>query len=126
MSVITSEIAHFPSRLLLTQVIDLHHSYKLAGSLNSHLDDLSRSLASMIESVNQLSLPNNAPSNADSVGGDPISQIEAILNAHLGSLQWIDAAVKEVEAKVKEVEGRVNGNAGRNDTPRRGYGLGRR
>jgi len=70
-------------------------------------------------------------------GADPLAQIEAILNAHLGSLQWIDGAVKGLEGKVKEVESRQQqsdlADGGGSDSsslyetgPRRGYGLGRR
>ncbi|KAF8338724.1 Nsp1-like C-terminal region-domain-containing protein [Cantharellus anzutake] len=83
------------------------NSYGLAAGLNSQLDDLSHSLTSMIETVNSLSAPPDFTSGAPfSAAGavDPIAQIEAILNAHLGSLQWIDGAVKELEVKVKEVE----------------------
>ena len=86
-------------------------SYGLATNLNSQLDDLSHSLSSMIETVNALSVPADASANSTSSSPfaaagsvDPIVQIEAILNAHLGSLQWIDNAVKELEVKVKEVE----------------------
>lgn len=87
------------------------NSYGLATNLNSQLDDLSHSLSSMIDTVNALSVPADASANATSSSPfaaagsvDPIAQIEAILNAHLGSLQWIDNAVKELEVKVKEVE----------------------
>lgn len=63
---------------------------------------------------------------------DPIVQIEAILNAHLGSLQWIDGAVRELEIKVKDVEEQVgteygsvsSSNYGSDTQPRRGFGLG--
>lgn len=71
-------------------------------------------------------------------GTDPIAQIEAILNAHLGSLQWIGETVKELEGKVKEVEARQQQQSNRADgggsdvsslyepVPRGGYGIGRR
>jgi len=114
------------------------NSYGLATSLNSQLDDLSQSLTSMIETVNSLGsitdsgsgggagppFPNGGGSN------DPISQIEAILNAHLGSLQWIDGAVKELEGKVREVEVQQDGSDAYSPTygngPARGFGLGPR
>ena len=41
-----------------------------------------------------------------------MGQITQILSSHLGSLQWIDGAVREVEAKVVDVERRVRGTAG--------------
>jgi nuclear pore complex protein Nup62 len=101
----------------------------------------------MIEIVNGLSSTSISDSSSTSQNGDggsgfpgggggadPIAQIEAILNAHLGSLQWIDGAVKELEGKVKEVEGRQQQqDSGGSEAsslyetgPRRGYGLGGR
>jgi nuclear pore complex protein Nup62 len=85
------------------------YSYGLASNLNSQLDDLALSLTSMIDLVNGLSANNSATdaSMAQPFGGngnDPIGQIEAILNAHLGSLQWIDGAVKELEEKIRDAE----------------------
>lgn len=84
-------------------------AYTLAENLNAQLDDMSRNLVSMIEEVNQMSAPAStrmrdvveaAPealksmrigSKDTAVGyDDPIMQISAILNAHLGSLKWID------------------------------------
>lgn len=79
----------------------------------------------MIDIVNGLGTTNAADNSSSSGypggggGADPIGQIEAILNAHLGSLQWIDGAVKELESKVHEVESK---HAQRQQT--RGYGLG--
>ena len=123
-------------------------SYGLASTLNSQLDDLSLSLTGMIDIVNGLSSTSIYDSSSASQNGtgsgfagggggaDPIAQIEAILNAHLGSLQWIDGAVKELEGKVKEVEARqqqqdrLDGGGSEASSlyesgPRRGYGLGR-
>ena len=94
----------------------------LATDLYTHLDDLSTSLTQMIENVNGLSLPaSQDPSEADA----PMSQIAQILSSHLESLQWIDAAAREVEGKVTEVEKRMKessygtGNSGQ----RRGFNL---
>ena len=79
--------------------------------MNSNLDDLSRSLTQMVESVNELT-----PSKEDRLAdGDlskprddaPLDQIAQILSSHLESLSWIDGAVREVETKVVEVERRV-------------------
>jgi len=74
----------------------------------------------MIESVNSLTAPTQSSSgNADSSGlddgqgaEDPLNQIGAVLNAHLKSLYWIDATVKEVESKVAEAEMKVKDAAG--------------
>ena len=89
--------------------VEREKTYTLAENLNAQLDDMSRNLVSMIDEVNQLSAPSGArPSRTteanpgalqslrvgtrDSGTGndDPIMQISAILNAHLGSLKWID------------------------------------
>jgi len=98
-------------------------SYTLAASLNTQLDELSQSLSSMIDSVNELTAPSTTSGDASSqpgLGGssavqDPMAQIEAILNAHLSSLQWIDSTVRDVETKVRDAETRIgdmNGNNG--------------
>lgn len=71
-------------------------------SATSISDSTTPSAAS--SSAQNASSPFGTPGPAATGGGDPIGQIEAILNAHLGSLQWIDGAVKELEGKVKEVE----------------------
>lgn len=111
-----------------------HCSYGLATTLNTQLDDLSQSLASMIDSVNTLSSMGQDSSSTSNLTEDPIIQIEAILNAHLGSLQWIDGAVRELEVKVKDVEEQIGGDFGGGSMgssmyseapqPRRGFGLG--
>ena len=108
------------------------NSYTLAANLNLQLDELSKSLSQMIQSVNALTLPNSphATSSDASVGGkkgdeDPLQQIGAVLNAHLKSLQWIDERVRDVEGKVKEAERRMGGNAmGAGVLGRGGFALG--
>ena len=97
-------------------------SYALAADLNVQLDNLSKSLTQMIESVNSLTAPTQSSSNplngstnpdTDGQGSeDPLTQIAAVLNAHLKSLQWIDATVQEVETKVGEAEVKVREAAG--------------
>jgi len=86
--------------------------YTLAADLNVQLDDLSRSLMQMIESVNELTEPTQDGSGtngagAASKGEAPLEQIAQILSSHLESLQWVDGAVREVETKVTDVERRV-------------------
>lgn len=96
----------------------------LATDLHTHLDDLSSSLTQMIESVNALSTSSNPRESAD----DPMTQIAQILSSHLESLQWIDAAVREVESKTADVEKRVreSGHGLSNpNTKTRGFGLNR-
>lgn len=78
-------------------------SYTLAAELNANLDDLSRSLLQMIESVNALSEDGDGD-GGKAKGDAPLEQISQILASHLESLQWIDGAVKEVESKVTDVE----------------------
>lgn len=103
--------------------------YTLAADLNANLDDLTRTLMQMIDSVNELS---ESPEDASGVEGaqskneNPLEQIAQILSSHLESLQWIDGAVREVDSKVTEVErlvreassgSRVGGNASTTSNP---------
>jgi nuclear pore complex protein Nup62 len=96
------------------------HSYVLATELHAQLQDLSGSLAQMIDSVNSLSAGERAEEE------DPLGQIVQILSSHLESLQWIDGAVRDVESKVGDVEKRVRdagGASGLATAPRNGFGL---
>ena len=78
--------------------------YSLAADLNSNLEDLSRSLAQMIDSVNAISEEGKDESKKKDA---PLEQIAQILSSHLESLQWIDGAVREVDSKVTDVERRI-------------------
>lgn len=121
--------------------LSFHHgaaSYTLAETLNSQLDDLSQNLSSMITEVNtlsgnststvsrQVSTTDASPSSLDALktGGrshapsaqeaDPISQIVAILNAHLSSLRWIDQSATDLREKVDGLRrGRIGEPTGR-------------
>lgn len=96
----------------------------LATDLHAQLDDLSGSLAQMIDGVNALSLPSNESRPAD----DPMTQISQILSSHLESLQWIDGAVREVETKVSDVEKRMKDSGHSSSfsvSKSRGFGLNR-
>lgn len=104
-------------------------AYQLAESLNNQLDDLSRSLTSLINEVNSLS--GSSSSESQQLGADPVSAITAILNAHLGSLSWIEKNVDTLNEQVGDLEGRVktasngrwpglsNSQSGRAGTPGR-------
>ena len=113
------------------------YSYALAANLYTQLDDLSRSLTQMVESVNSLNLsPGPSQSSGTTDDGsqeNAISTIAGILNAHLSSLQWIDGSLKDMEGKVKDAERKINdpgarGGARNNpddgNSRSRGYGLG--
>ncbi|KAJ3517973.1 hypothetical protein NLJ89_g167 [Agrocybe chaxingu] len=99
-------------------------NYMLATDLHTHLDDISGSLTQMIDSVNGLSIA----SKPDDSTNDPMSQIAQVLSSHLESLQWIDAAVREVEGKATDVEKRIKESghtlSGSTSKPR-GFGLNR-
>lgn len=84
-------------------------SYALAERLNTQLDDMSRSLGSMIDEVNGLS----APRGRDASGEDPITQISTILNAHLGSLKWIDESAVQLRDRLEALR---RGQTGRTTT----------
>lgn len=108
----------------------LFYSYMLATSLNQQLDDLARNLSSMVDEVNSVTATSqhgakikpadNTTSLAtatatgdvtmeDADAMDPMSQIQAILNAHLDSLSWINTSVRELEGKVGDLEGKFGG-----------------
>lgn len=85
-------------------------AYTLATSLSNSLDTTSSSLTSLIQTLNSLS-----PSFASSANGssstdvpeDPLAQIALILNAHLGSLRWIEDSSKKMKREVDDLESRI-------------------
>lgn len=85
-------------------------AYRLADSLNTQLDDMSRSLTSLIQDVNGLShsagitLGNGSGEDGET---DPLVQIAAILNAHLTGLTWIENSSESLRKQVDDLEGRV-------------------
>jgi nuclear pore complex protein Nup62 len=104
-------------------------AYAMAESLNAQLDELSSNLSSMIVEVNNLSSstaaarpqaepdanalgPLRLGSKLHNSGADPVSQIVAILNAHLGSLKWIDESTTALREKVENLRrGQIGGEA---------------
>lgn len=86
-------------------------AYALANSLSGALDSTGTSLAALIETLNAL-----APATAAKQQGqdeDPLGQIATILNAHLGSLKWIEGTTEGLQESVRELEGRVGQVSGR-------------
>lgn len=83
--------------------VERERSYALAEKLNGQLDDVSKNLSAMITELNTTNgatAANGAASGGAGEGGlenmlaerdGSIAQIVAILNAHLGSLKWIDS-----------------------------------
>ncbi|KAF8502489.1 Nsp1-like C-terminal region-domain-containing protein [Gautieria morchelliformis] len=118
-----SEILHGPGGIMSsTEGLGLadserDKSYALPANLYTQLDDLSRSLTQMVESVNCLNLspgPSHSSGTADEGSQeDAISTIAGILNAHLSSLQWINGSLKEMEGKVNDVERNIKDTGGR-------------
>jgi nuclear pore complex protein Nup62 len=109
----------------------------MAEDLNKQLDDLSRNLSQMIDEVNRLSNPAQAPppsqltastfgasgppsaSVADAASqmpDDPVNQLSAILGAHLRALSNIDGNASKLENRVDDLEKRMVGQS------RGGYG----
>lgn len=97
-------------------------AYKLAAHLSNSLDTTSSSLVSLIQTLNALSpsalSPSGGAADATSAGHSqapevPLAQIAAILNAHLGSLQWIEGSTDALRRAVRDLEGRVAGVQGR-------------
>lgn len=97
-------------------------AYKLAAHLSNSLDSTSGSLTSLIQTLNALSPSfSHASSGADGQQqghhqqgqDDPLAQIASILNAHLGSLTWIEGSTEQLRRAVRDLEARVAGVQGR-------------
>lgn len=111
-------LPHLTSTLQLTSAdVERERSFALAETLNGQLDDVSKNLAAMITELNTSNSP-SANANANAGGGAGLSggqsveslmveregsigQIVAILNAHLGSLKWIDQSTVALRAKLE-------------------------
>lgn len=79
--------------------VERERSYHLAETLNSHLDDISKNLGAMITELNSSNAPVQEEGQAERDGS--IAQIVAILNAHLGSLKWIDSSSNALRGKLE-------------------------
>lgn len=77
--------------------VERERSYQLAETLNSHLDDVAKNLSAMITELNATSAGKD---QADAERDGSIAQIVAILNAHLGSLKWIDSSAGAMRNKL--------------------------
>lgn len=100
-------------------------AYKLAAHLSNSLDSTSGSLTSLIQTLNALS-PSFSHATTSASGDaqqghhqqgqgqdDPLAQIASILNAHLGSLTWIEGSTEQLRRAVRDLEARVAGVQGR-------------
>lgn len=76
--------------------IDMERSqiYLIAENLDTQLKQMSEDLKEVIEHLNE--------ANKAQDPNDPIVQIGRILNAHMGSLQWIESSVVRIGAKLDE------------------------
>lgn len=92
--------------------VERERAYGLAETLNGQLDDVSKNLAAMIGELNSSGANGGARSggNEGKDGADAwaaegrdgsIAQIVAILNAHLGSLKWIDQSAGALRGKLE-------------------------
>ncbi|GAC94912.1 nucleoporin [Pseudozyma hubeiensis SY62] len=91
--------------------VERERAYGLAETLNGQLDDVSKNLAAMIGELNSSGA--NAARSGGAEGKDgvdawaaegrdgSIAQIVAILNAHLGSLKWIDQSAGALRGKLE-------------------------
>ncbi|PLW51943.1 hypothetical protein PCASD_00918 [Puccinia coronata f. sp. avenae] len=103
-----------------TAAQEREEAYKTAEEVHVQLNDMASSLGTMIAELNSLAGPGNrideslsstadgAIASSASSNEDPIVQISGILNAHLGSLNWIGEISQELGAKVNELEARVS------------------
>jgi nuclear pore complex protein Nup62 len=79
--------------------VERERAYQLAERLNEQLDTMGKNLTGMIEEINKSSTTLNRTKE-----DDPLSHIVRILNAHLSSLQWIDANTAQLQDKINEVK----------------------
>lgn len=92
-------------------------SARLAVKLNDQLRDLGSNLTAMITEMNKLtgnasgSLTFGAEED-DTGPQDSLSQITAILNAHVSSLEWINNSTEDIEAKVAQLERQMENSQG--------------
>ncbi|EFP77121.2 uncharacterized protein PGTG_03077 [Puccinia graminis f. sp. tritici CRL 75-36-700-3] len=101
-----------------TAAQEREEAYKTAEEVHVQLNDMASSLGTMIAELNSLAGPGNridessladgTISSGSSSNEDPIVQIAGILNAHLGSLNWIGEITQELGVKVNELESRVS------------------
>ncbi|KAJ2500958.1 FG-nucleoporin nsp1 [Coemansia sp. RSA 1972] len=77
------------------------HVYASAERLNQQLDELARRLTTLVEDVNEVS--SATPASTDT-RADPFAQIVQILNAHLTSLEWVDAQTAQLHERVKSAQ----------------------
>ncbi|KZS97897.1 hypothetical protein SISNIDRAFT_481776 [Sistotremastrum niveocremeum HHB9708] len=98
-------------------------NFTLAADLSTKLDDLTKSLLQMIESVNELSVSQGSGTEGKN---DPLSQIADVLNEHLASLNWIDTSIQEMETEVQDVTQRTSSLSAQQNGPKgRGFGASR-
>ncbi|KAJ1758070.1 FG-nucleoporin nsp1 [Coemansia sp. RSA 353] len=76
------------------------HVYASAERLNQQLDELARRLTTLVEDVNEVS----SATPASDARSDPFAQIVQILNAHLTSLEWVDAQTAQLHDRVKSAQ----------------------
>jgi nuclear pore complex protein Nup62 len=101
-----------------TAAQEREEAYKTAEEVHVQLNDMASSLGTMIAELNSLAGPGNRIDESSLADGtissgsasneDPIVQIAGILNAHLGSLNWIGEITQELGVKVNELESRVS------------------
>ncbi|KAJ2354699.1 FG-nucleoporin nsp1 [Coemansia sp. RSA 2618] len=80
------------------------HVYSSAERLNQQLDELARRLTTLVEDVNEISTAAPVPGDDALRGADPFAQIVEILNAHLSSLEWVDAQTAQLHERVKHAQ----------------------
>ncbi|GAB0094683.1 Nuclear pore glycoprotein p62 [Sergentomyia squamirostris] len=70
-------------------------AYMLAENLDTQLKQMSEDLKEVIEHLNE--------ANKERDPNDPIVQIGKILNAHMGSLQWIESSTSAIASNLEEI-----------------------
>jgi len=72
-------------------------TYLKAEQINSQLDQMALSMKELVDRLNR-----SHDTSQDS--GNPVSQIVAVMNAQLNSLQWMDRQSVQLNQKINDIE----------------------
>jgi nuclear pore complex protein Nup62 len=78
-----------------TADIDREAMHQLAGEVMGELDAMSLSIRDLVIELNK--------SGASDGAGDMVSQVVAVLNAHLDSLQYLDESSTQLQKRLQDV-----------------------
>lgn len=72
-------------------------TYLKADQINSQLDQMALSMKELVDRLNRVH-------DASQDSANPVSQIVAVMNAQLNSLQWMDRQSVQLSQKINDIE----------------------